>query len=384
MSKKQKKVLIRIIISSVLLVALMITSKLVQLNKWVEFVLFLVPYLIIGYDILKKAIKGIAKGQVFDENFLMAVATIGAVALGDFAEGAAVMLFYQIGELFQSVAVGKSRRNITSLMDIRPDYANVEVDGKLEKVDPDDVEIGTYIVVNPGEKVPIDGTVVSGHSTLNTAALTGESLPLDVEPGMAVVSGSINQQGVLKICTSKEFCDSTVSKILELVEDAGSRKSKSENFISKFARYYTPIVCCSALALSLIPPFVRIFMGLEPLWSSWIYRSLTFLVISCPCALVLSVPLTFFAGIGGASHEGILIKGSNYMETLSQAATVVMDKTGRAFLKWLASIIHLLKTISFLNGPPLLKMHPAIPSVKAFKKPTGNRWTAAVSRKLKN
>ena len=267
-------------------------------------------YAVISWNILIKAWKNIRRGQVFDENFLMAVASLGAFFLGffqngEYTEAIAVMLFYQVGELFEDYAVDKSRRNISELMDIRPDYANVEENGKLIRIDPDDVAVGTLIVVQPGEKVPIDGTVVSGHSTLNTAALTGESLPLDVEPGMAVVSGSINQQGVLKICTSKEFCDSTVSKILELVEDAGSRKSKSENFISKFARYYTPIVCCSALALSLIPPFVRIFMGLEPLWSSWIYRSLTFLVISCPCALVLSVPLTFFAGIGGASHEGI-------------------------------------------------------------------------------
>ena len=294
---------------------------------------YFAAYAVISWNILIKAWKNIRRGQVFDENFLMAVASLGAFFLGffqngEYTEAIAVMLFYQVGELFEDYAVDKSRRNISELMDIRPDYANVEENGKLIRIDPDDVAVGTLIVVQPGEKVPIDGTVVSGHSTLNTAALTGESLPLDVEPGMAVVSGSINQQGVLKICTSKEFCDSTVSKILELVEDAGSRKSKSENFISKFARYYTPIVCCSALALSLIPPFVRIFMGLEPLWSSWIYRSLTFLVISCPCALVLSVPLTFFAGIGGASHEGILIKGSNYMETLSQAATVVMDKTG--------------------------------------------------------
>ena len=294
---------------------------------------YFAAYAVISWNILIKAWKNIRRGQVFDENFLMAVASLGAFFLGffqngEYTEAIAVMLFYQVGELFEDYAVDKSRRNISELMDIRPDYANVEENGKLIRIDPDDVAVGTLIVVQPGEKVPIDGTVVSGHSTLNTAALTGESLPLDVEPGMAVVSGAINQQGVLKICTSKEFCDSTVSKILELVEDAGSRKSKSENFISKFARYYTPIVCCSALALSLIPPFVRIFMGLEPLWSSWIYRSLTFLVISCPCALVLSVPLTFFAGIGGASHEGILIKGSNYMETLSQAATVVMDKTG--------------------------------------------------------
>lgn len=328
MSKKQKKVLIRIIISSVLLVALMITSKLVQLNKWVEFVLYLVPYLIIGYDILKKAIKGIAKGQVFDENFLMAVATIGAVALGDFAEGAAVMLFYQIGELFQSVAVGKSRRNITSLMDIRPDYANVEVDGKLEKVDPDDVEIGTDIIVNPGEKVPIDGVVVSGESTLNTSALTGESVPRSVKSGDEIISGCINLTGVLKIKTSKEFGDSTVSKILDLVENSSMKKSKSENFITKFARYYTPAVCGGALVLAVLPPIVRMIMGESAMWGDWITRALTFLVISCPCALVISIPLSFFAGIGCASANGVLVKGSNYLEALSDTQYIVFDKTG--------------------------------------------------------
>lgn len=328
MSKKQKKVLIRIIISSVLLVALMITSKLVQLNKWVEFVLYLVPYLIIGYDILKKAIKGIAKGQVFDENFLMAVATIGAVALGDFDEGAAVMLFYQIGELFQSVAVGKSRRNITSLMDIRPDYANVEVDGKLEKVDPDDVEIGTDIIVNPGEKVPIDGVVVSGESTLNTSALTGESVPRSVKSGDEIISGCINLTGVLRIKTSKEFGDSTVSKILDLVENSSMKKSKSENFITKFARYYTPAVCGGALVLAVLPPIVRMIMGESAMWGDWITRALTFLVISCPCALVISIPLSFFAGIGCASANGVLVKGSNYLEALSDTQYIVFDKTG--------------------------------------------------------
>ena len=328
MSKKQKKVLIRIIISSVLLVALMITSKLVQLNKWVEFVLYLVPYLIIGYDILKKAIKGIAKGQVFDENFLMAVATIGAVALGDFAEGAAVMLFYRIGELFQSVAVGKSRRNITSLMDIRPDYANVEVDGKLEKVDPDDVEIGTDIIVNPGEKVPIDGVVVSGESTLNTSALTGESVPRSVKSGDEIISGCINLTGVLKIKTSKEFGDSAVSKILDLVENSSMKKSKSENFITKFARYYTPAVCGGALVLAVLPPIVRMIMGESAMWGDWITRALTFLVISCPCALVISIPLSFFAGIGCASANGVLVKGSNYLEALSDTQYIVFDKTG--------------------------------------------------------
>lgn len=328
MSKKQKKVLIRIIISTVLLVALMITSKLVELNKLVEFVLFLVPYLIIGYDILKKAIKGIAKGQVFDENFLMAVATIGAVALGDFAEGAAVMLFYQIGELFQSVAVGKSRRNITSLMDIRPDYANVEVDGKLEKVDPEDVEIGTEIIVNPGEKVPIDGVVVSGDSTLNTSALTGESVPRSVKISDEIISGCINLTGVLRIKTSKEFGDSTVSKILDLVENSSMKKSKSENFITKFARYYTPAVCGGALVLAVLPPIIRMIMGESAMWGDWITRALTFLVISCPCALVISIPLSFFAGIGCASANGVLVKGSNYLEALSDTQYIVFDKTG--------------------------------------------------------
>lgn len=328
MSKKQKKVLIRIIISSVLLVALMITSKLVQLNKWLEFVLYLVPYLIIGYDILKKAIKGIAKGQVFDENFLMAVATIGAVALGDFAEGAAVMLFYQIGELFQSVAVGKSRRNITSLMDIRPDYANVEVDGKLEKVDPDDVKIGTDIIVNPGEKVPIDGVVISGESTLNTSALTGESVPRSVKSGDEIISGCINLTGVLRIKTSKEFGDSTVSKILDLVENSSMKKSKSENFITKFARYYTPAVCGGALVLAILPPIIRMIMGESAMWGDWITRALTFLVISCPCALVISIPLSFFAGIGCASANGVLVKGSNYLEALSDTQYILFDKTG--------------------------------------------------------
>lgn len=328
MSKKQKKVLIRIIISSILLVALMITSKLVQLNKWVEFVLYLAPYLIIGYDILKKAIKGIAKGQVFDENFLMAVATIGAVALGDFAEGAAVMLFYQIGELFQSVAVGKSRRNITSLMDIRPDYANVEVDGKLEKVDPDDVKIGTDIIVNPGEKVPIDGVVVSGESTLNTSALTGESVPRSVKIGDEIISGCINLTGVLRIKTSKEFGDSTVSKILDLVENSSMKKSKSENFITKFARYYTPAVCGGALVLAVLPPIIRMIIGESAMWGDWITRALTFLVISCPCALVISIPLSFFAGIGCASANGVLVKGSNYLEALSDTQYIVFDKTG--------------------------------------------------------
>ena len=291
--------------------------------------LYMIPYLVIGYDILKKAFKGIRNRQVFDENFLMAVATIGAIALGDYQEGTAVMLFYQIGELFQSYAVGKSRRNISELMDIRPDYANIEVDGNLEQVDPDEVEIGTIIVVQPGEKVPIDGIVTEGKSTLNTSALTGESVPRDISVGEEVISGCINLSGVLKIQTTKEFGESTVSKILDLVENSSSKKSKSENFISKFAKYYTPAVCYGALALAILPPLVRLlFMGASPEWGDWIYRALTFLVISCPCALVISIPLSFFAGIGGASNQGVLVKGSNYLETLSQTKCVVFDKTG--------------------------------------------------------
>ena len=329
MNKKQIKMLVRIITAAVLMIALTVLAKFVILNRWVEFILFMVPYLVIGYDILKKAGKGILNKQVFDENFLMAVATIGAIALGDYKEGVAVMLFYQIGELFQSYAVGKSRRNITELMDIRPDYANIERDGQLEKVDPDEVEIGSIIVVQPGEKVPIDGIVVEGKSTLNTSALTGESVPREVATGEEIISGCINLSGLLKIQTTKEFGESTVSKILDLVENASSKKSSSENFISKFAHYYTPAVCYGALALAIIPPLVRmIFMGLPADWGEWIYRALTFLVISCPCALVISIPLSFFAGIGGASAAGVLIKGSNYLETLAQTKTVVFDKTG--------------------------------------------------------
>ena len=329
MNKKQIKMLVRIITAAVLMIALTVLAKFVTLNRWVEFILFMVPYLVIGYDILKKAGKGILNKQVFDENFLMAVATIGAIALGDYKEGVAVMLFYQIGELFQSYAVRKSRRNITELMDIRPDYANIERDGQLEKVDPDEVEIGSIIVVQPGEKVPIDGIVVEGKSTLNTSALTGESVPREVATGEEIISGCINLSGLLKIQTTKEFGESTVSKILDLVENASSKKSRSENFISKFAHYYTPAVCYGALALAIIPPLVRmIFMGLPADWGEWIYRALTFLVISCPCALVISIPLSFFAGIGGASAAGVLIKGSNYLETLAQTKTVVFDKTG--------------------------------------------------------
>lgn len=328
MTKKQKKVLIRIIVSAVLLAAIMIITKLVEINKWIQLVLYLVPYLIIGYDILKKALKGIFKGQIFDENFLMAVATVGAVALGEFSEGAAVMLFYQVGELFQSVAVGKSRKNITSLMDIRPDYANIELNGKLEKIDPDDVEIGTEIVVNPGEKVPIDGIIISGDSTLNTSALTGESVPRSAKVGDEIISGCINLTGVLRIKTTKEFGNSTVSKILDLVENSSMKKSKSENFITKFARYYTPAVCGGALLLAILPPIIRLISGTGAMWGEWITRALTFLVISCPCALVISIPLSFFAGIGCASANGVLVKGSNYLEALSDTQYVVFDKTG--------------------------------------------------------
>lgn len=325
MNKKQKKMLTRILIAAIMVA----TLSLVPVQGYLRAVLYMIPYLVIGYDILLKAWKGIRNRQVFDENFLMAVATVGAICLGDFKEGTAVMLFYQIGELFQSYAVGKSRRNISELMDIRPDYANVERNGSLEKVDPDEVEIGSIIVVQPGEKVPIDGIITEGKTTLNTSALTGESLPRDAKEGDEIISGCINMTGVLKIRTTREFGESTVSKILDLVENSSSRKSRSENFISKFARYYTPVVCYSALALAILPPLVRLmFMGLDPQWGDWVYRALTFLVISCPCALVISIPLSFFAGIGGASNAGVLVKGSNYMETLAQTRYVVFDKTG--------------------------------------------------------
>ncbi len=342
MNKKQRKMLIRIVISALLMAAFMLFPV---SNSYLEFALYMAAYLIIGYDILLKAWKGVLNKQVFDENFLMAVATVGALAIaiyerlsfagasaghgeGGYTEAVAVMLFYQIGEWFQSYAVGKSRRNISELMDIRPDYANIEKDGELEKIDPDEVEIGNVIVVKPGEKIPIDGVIVEGTSTLNTSALTGESLPRDAKAGDEVISGCINMTGLLRIRTTKEFGESTVSKILDLVENSSSKKSRSENFISKFARYYTPAVCYSALALALLPPIVRMVMGISPAWGDWIYRALTFLVISCPCALVISIPLSFFAGIGGASNAGVLVKGSNYLETLSQTKYVVFDKTG--------------------------------------------------------
>ena len=328
MSKKQKKVLYRIIISLVLLVAVSIIDTLVELPMIAQVILYLIPYFIIGYDILKKAGKGILNRQVFDENFLMAVATVGAILLGDFREGSAVMLFYQIGELFQSFAVGKSRKNITALMDIRPDYANIIVDGKLEQVDPDDVEIGTEIVVNPGEKVPIDGVITEGNTTLNTSALTGESVPRNAKCGEEVISGCINLTGTITLKTTKEFGDSTVSKILDLVENSSMKKSRSENFITKFAKYYTPAVCYSALALAILPPLISLLMGISPAWQQWIVRALTFLVISCPCALVISIPLSFFGGIGCASTNGILVKGSNYLEALADTKYIVFDKTG--------------------------------------------------------
>ncbi len=328
MTKKQKNVLYRIIISVVLLAAAIILCSKLELKIYIEAIVYLIPYFVIGYDILRKAVKGIFKGQVFDENFLMAVATVGAMALGDFKEGVAVMLFYQIGELFQSCAVGKSRKNIAALMDIRPDYANIMIDGKLEKVDPDDVEIGSEIIVNPGEKIPIDGVITDGNTTLNTSALTGESVPREVKTGDEVISGCINITGVIKIRTTKEFGESTVSKILDLVENSSMKKSRSENFITKFAKIYTPAVCYSALALAIIPPLVRLLIGLGPEWQDWIIRALTFLVISCPCALVISIPLSFFGGIGCASTNGILVKGSNYLEALADTKYIVFDKTG--------------------------------------------------------
>ena len=328
MSKKQKKVLVRIIVALVLLAGVILLDKLALLPQWAMIVLYLVPYFVIGYDILWKALKGIKNRQVFDENFLMAVATVGALCLQEFKEGVAVMLFYQIGELFQSVAVGKSRKNIAALMDIRSDYANLMVDGKLEQVDPDDVEVGTEIVVDPGEKVPIDGVIVEGNTTLNTGALTGESVPRDAKPGDDVISGCINMSGRITVRTTKPFGESTVSKILDLVENSAMKKSKSENFITKFARYYTPAVCYSALALAVLPPLIRLLAGHPAMWAEWITRALTFLVISCPCALVISIPLSFFGGIGCASKNGILVKGSNYLEALADTKYIVCDKTG--------------------------------------------------------
>ncbi len=324
MTKKQKTNLIRILVSAVLVAAIWLSP----LTGWLEGVLYLIPYFIIGYDILLKAVKGIFRGQVFDENFLMAVATVGAMALGDWREGCAVMVFYQVGELFQSYAVGKSRRSISDLMDIRPDYANIEQDGALEKVDPDDVEVGTVIVVQPGERIPIDGVVTEGESAVNTSALTGESLPRQVKVGDEVLSGCVNLSGLLHIRTTKEFGDSTVAKILDLVENSSMKKAKAENFITKFARVYTPAVCGAALALAVLPPLVRLVMGSAPMWGDWVNRALTFLVISCPCALVISIPLSFFGGIGGASAKGILVKGSNYLEALAKTDCVVFDKTG--------------------------------------------------------
>lgn len=372
MNKKQKKVFTRIIVAAVLMVVL----SLLPIDGWLKFVLFMIPYLVIGHDILLKAWKGILNRQVFDENFLMAVATIGAILLGDYREGVAVMLFYQIGELFQSYAVGKSRRNISELMDIRPDYANIEKeDGTLEQVDPDEVEIGSVIVVQPGEKVPIDGVIEEGRTSLNTSALTGESLPREAGVGDEVISGCINMSGVLKIRTTKEFGESTVSKILDMVENASSKKSKSENFISKFAKYYTPAVCYGALALAVIPPLVRLlFLGMTPEWGDWVMRALTFLVISCPCALVISIPLSFFAGIGGASNAGVLVKGSNYLETLSETKYVVFDKTGTMTqgVFEVSGVHHSsMDTEKLLEYAALAECHSSHPISKSLKKAYG-------------
>lgn len=374
MSKKQKKVLIRILVSAVLVLLFCLIP--VE-NQYLKLALFLIPYLIIGYDILRKAVLGIVNGQVFDENFLMALATVGAIILGEYIEGTAVMLFYQIGELFQSYAVGKSRRNISALMDIRPDYANIEVDGELEQVDPDDVEIGTVIVVQPGEKIPIDGVIISGNSTLNTSALTGESLPREVIEGDAVISGCVNLSGLLRIETTKVFGESTVSKILDLVENSSMKKSKSENFITRFARYYTPAVCIGALVLAMLPPIINLLIGNPADWSQWIIRALTTLVISCPCALVISIPLSFFGGIGGASSKGVLVKGSNYLEALSQTKYVVCDKTG-TLTKGVFEVTHV-QAETWLSNEELLETaayaesysnHPISRSLKeAYGKP---------------
>lgn len=372
MNKKQKKVFTRIIVAAVLMVVL----SLLPIDGWLKFVLFMIPYLVIGHDILLKAWKGILNRQVFDENFLMAVATIGAILLGDYKEGVAVMLFYQIGELFQSYAVGKSCRNISELMDIRPDYANIEKeDGTLEQVDPDEVEIGSVIVVQPGEKVPIDGVIEEGRTSLNTSALTGESLPREAGVGDEVISGCINMSGVLKIRTTKEFGESTVSKILDMVENASSKKSRSENFISKFAKYYTPAVCYGALALAILPPLVRLlFLGMTPEWGDWVMRALTFLVISCPCALVISIPLSFFAGIGGASNAGVLVKGSNYLETLSETKYVVFDKTGTMTqgVFEVSGVHHSsMDTEKLLEYAALAECHSSHPISKSLKKAYG-------------
>ena len=372
MNKKQKKVFTRIIVAAVLMVVL----SLLPIDGWLKFVLFMIPYLVIGHDILLKAWKGILNRQVFDENFLMAVATIGAILLGDYKEGVAVMLFYQIGELFQSYAVGKSRRNISELMDIRPDYANIEKeDGTLEQVDPDEVEIGSVIVVQPGEKVPIDGVIEEGRTSLNTSALTGESLPREAGVGDEVISGCINMSGVLKIRTTKEFGESTVSKILDMVENASSKKSRSENFISKFAKYYTPAVCYGALALAILSPLVRLlFLGMTPEWGDWVMRALTFLVISCPCALVISIPLSFFAGIGGASNAGVLVKGSNYLETLSETKYVVFDKTGTMTqgVFEVSGVHHSsMDTEKLLEYAALAECHSSHPISKSLKKAYG-------------
>lgn len=372
MNKKQKKVFTRIIIAAVLMVVL----SLLPIDGWLKFVLFMIPYLVIGHDILLKAWKDILNRQVFDENFLMAVATIGAILLGDYKEGVAVMLFYQIGELFQSYAVGKSRRNISELMDIRPDYANIEKEDRtLEQVDPDEVEIGSVIVVQPGEKVPIDGVIEEGRTSLNTSALTGESLPREAGVGDEVISGCINMSGVLKIRTTKEFGESTVSKILDMVENASSKKSRSENFISKFAKYYTPAVCYGALALAILPPLVRLlFLGMTPEWGDWVMRALTFLVISCPCALVISIPLSFFAGIGGASNAGVLVKGSNYLETLSETKYVVFDKTGTMTqgVFEVSGVHHSsMDTEKLLEYAALAECHSSHPISKSLKKAYG-------------
>ena len=372
MNKKQKKVFTRIIVAAVLMVVL----SLLPIDGWLKFVLFMIPYLVIGHDILLKAWKGILNRQGFDENFLMAVATIGAILLGDYKEGVAVMLFYQIGELFQSYAVGKSRRNISELMDIRPDYANIEKeDGTLEQVDPDEVGIGSVIVVQPGEKVPIDGVIEEGRTSLNTSALTGESLPREAGVGDEVISGCINMSGVLKIRTTKEFGESTVSKILDMVENASSKKSRSENFISKFAKYYTPAVCYGALALAILPPLVRLlFLGMTPEWGDWVMRALTFLVISCPCALVISIPLSFFAGIGGASNAGVLVKGSNYLETLSETKYVVFDKTGTMTqgVFEVSGVHHSsMDTEKLLEYAALAECHSSHPISKSLKKAYG-------------